>query len=216
LSHAKKDIDNWYKKPLRFIVTRITTLENDRAEIYPEHQSIATMTSVGTWIANSTLKDKNGFHFLPLDVPQDEGLENFRTALRFVPSEVALDLTNGGLSFGYTALYYDSGMDFIDGIEGKASFAFSDRDSNFVRMDLSVFKEYDDFIKFGAGPSFFGDMEGSFYKKESAFGLNTYVDIGDIFRFTYVYRDGDSNNIDHSYLYFGIENIPSLIYWLNR
>ena len=69
-------------------------------------------------------------------------------------------------------------------------------------------------MKIGGGVSFFGDMEGSFYKSDSAYGLNTYVDFIDIFRFTYVYRDG--NNVDHNYFYFGIENIPSLIYWLNR
>ena len=74
--------------------------------------------------------------------------------------------------------------------------------------------EYDDLMKFGAGVSFFGDMEGSFYKKDSAYGLNTYVDIMDIFRLTYVRRDGDLEK--NNYLYFGVENIPSLIYWLNR
>ena len=57
-------------------------------------------------------------------------------------------------------------------------------------------------------------MEGSFYKSDSAYGFNTYVDVMDIFRLTYVRRDGDIP--DKNYLYFGIENIPSLIYWLNR
>ena len=216
LSYAKKDIDNWEKRPLRFIVNRITTLENDRAEIYPDHAGIATMTSVGAWVASSSIKDKNGFHFLPLDVPQDEGKEGLRTALRLLPGEIATDLANGGTSFGYTALYYDHKMPFIDGLEGKASYIIGDNVSNFARADVSVFKEYDGFIKFGAGASFFGDTEGSFYKRDSAFGVNTYVDIVDIFRLSYVYRDGDSNQIENNYLYFGIENIPSLIYWLNR
>jgi len=216
LSYAKQDIDNWYKRPLRFIVNRITTLENDRAEIYPDHAGIATMTSIGAWTASSSLKDKNGFHFLPLDVPQDEGNENFRTALRLLPNEITTDLSNGGLSLGYSAFYYDDQWDYITGVETKGSYIIADKTANFVRMDISAFKEHDDFIKFGGGLSFFGDTEGSFYKRESAFGLNTYVDIADIFRLTYVYRDGDKNKIDHNYLYFGIENIPSLIYWLNR
>ena len=71
-------------------------------------------------------------------------------------------------------------------------------------------------MKYGGGVSLFGDMEGYFYKDDSAYGLNTYVDIADIFRLTYVYRYGDKDLIDKNYLYFGIENIPSLIYWLNR
>ena len=214
LSYAKKDIDNWYKRPLRFIVNRITTLENDRAEIYPDHAGIATMTNLGAWTASSSIKDKNGFHFLPLDVPRDAGKENLRTALKLIPGEIATDLNNGGTSFGYTALYYNHKMDYIDGLEAKASYVIADKSSNFVRVDASAFKEYDDFIKFGGGVSLFGDMKGAFYKRDSAYGLNTYVDIVDIFRLSYVYRPGD--NVDHNYLYFGIENIPSLIYWLNR
>ena len=214
ITYAKNDIDNWYKRPLRFIVNRVTTLENDRAEIYPDHAGIATMTSIGAWTASSSLKDKNGFHFLPLDVPQDDGQENFRTALRLLPNEITTDLNNGGMSLGYSAFYYDNKMDFIDGVEAKASYIIADKTANFMRMDISAFKEYDDFIKFGGGASFFGDMEGAFYKRESAFGANAYVDIVDIFRLTYVYRDWDDET--NNYLYFGIENIPSLIYWLNR
>ncbi len=215
LYYAKKDIDHWEKRPLRYIVNRITTLENDRAEIYPDHAPIATMSSVGAWIASGSLKTKDGFYFLPLSVPRDEGKEALRTALRLLPGEVATDLKNGGVSLGYTALYYTD-MDFINGFEAKASFVVSDDDDNFMHVDASAFNEYNDFIKFGAGVSFFGDMKGSFYKKETAYGLNTYIDIADIFRLTYIYRDGSSNKISNNYLYFGIENIPSLIYWLNR
>jgi hypothetical protein len=57
-------------------------------------------------------------------------------------------------------------------------------------------------------------MEGDFYKRDSAYGFNTYVDFMDIFRFTYVKRHGDLEKND--YIYFGIENLPALIYWLNR
>ncbi len=48
LAYAKEDIDNWYKRPLRYIINRITTLENDRAEIYPDHASVATMVKCGS------------------------------------------------------------------------------------------------------------------------------------------------------------------------
>jgi predicted acylesterase/phospholipase RssA len=210
---AKKDIDNWYKRPTRFIVNRITTLENDRAEMYEEHASMATMTNIGAWAGATFLKDKKGLQIAPLDVPQDEGKENLRTALRFLPSELATDLSNGGMSVGYTALYY-ANTEYISGFEGKASYIIADKSDNFVRFDINAFKEYDDTFKFGGGISLFGDTTGSFYKRESAYGLNTYVDIIDIFRLSYVYRRGE--NVDKNHLYFGIENIPSLIYWLNR
>jgi hypothetical protein len=150
-----------------------------------------------------------------MDVPQDQGKEGLRTALRLLPGEIATDEKNGGLSFGYTALYYTGG-EIINGIEGKASYIVGDDTDNFVRMDLTAFKEYDNFIRFGIGPSVFGDMKGSFYKHDSAYGANAYVSLLDIFRLTYVYRKGDKNKIERNSLYFGIENIPSLIYWLNR
>jgi len=213
LSYAKKDVDHWYKRPLRSVVNRIATLENDRAEVYEDHESIAKGTSIAAWAGSTFVKEKNGFDFLPLNVPQDEGKEGLRTTLRLLPGEIATDMNNGGFSLGYTALYYKN-MDILNGFEGKASYIVGDDTSNFVRVDLNAFKEYDDFMKFGAGVSFFGDMEGSFYKRDSAYGLNTYIDIVDIFRLTYVYRDGDYAK--NNYFYFGIENIPSLIYWLNR
>jgi len=213
LSYAKKDVEHWYKKPLRSVVNRITTLENDRADVHEEHLSIAKVTSISAWAGSTFLKKKDGFQFLPLNVPEDEGQEGFRTALRLLPGEIATDMANGGVSFGYTALYY-ANMHILNGFEAKASYIISDDIPNFVRVDFDAFYEYDDLMKFGAGVSFFGDMEGSFYKKDSAYGLNTYVDIMDIFRLTYVRRDGDLEK--NNYLYFGVENIPSLIYWLNR
>jgi len=213
LSYAKKDVDHWYKRPLRAVVNRITTLENDRAKVYEDHESIAKVTSISAWTGSTFIKEKDGFQFLPLNVPKDEGKEGLRTALRLLPGEFATDMNNGGMSLGYTALYYND-MDILSGFEGKASYIIGDDTSDFVRVDLDAFKEYNDFMKFGAGVSFFGDMEGSFYKQDSAYGFNTYVDIMDILRLTYVRRHGDDTK--NNYLYFGIENIPSLIYWMNR
>jgi len=213
LQHAKKDIDNWYKRPLRGIVSRVSSIENAMAEVKPEHTSVARLTSMSAWLGSSFIKEKEGFVFLPLDVPQDEGKAGLRTALRLLPGEIAADLNNGGMSLGYTALYYND-MEFLSGFEAKASYVIADKISNFVRVDVSAFKEYDDYMKFGLGVSAFGDMEGSFYKRDSAYGVNTYVDFLDIFRLTYVYRDG--KQVDNNYFYIGIENIPSLIYWLNR
>jgi len=214
LRRAKQDIDNWYKRPLRFIVNRISSIENDYAKIKKEHRSVATITSLAAWAGNTFIKDKVGFHFFPLDVPGDKGKEELRTALRFLPSDLSTDLSNGGMSVGYTSLYYTDEKSFISGFEAKANYVIADKTSDFIRADVSAFKEYGDFMKVGAGISLFGDVEGSFYKSNSAYGVSTYVDFIDIFRFTYIYRRGD--HVDHNYLYFGIENIPSLIYWLNR
>ncbi len=213
LFYAKKDVDHWYKRPLRSIVNRITALENNRAEVYEEHEPVAKITSISAWAGSTFIKEKDGFQFLPLHVPQDEGKEELRTLLRLLPSEIATDMSNGGMSLGYSAFYYTD-REIINGLEAKASYVLADDTTNFLRIDVDAFKEYDDFMKFGAGVSLFGDMEGSFYKQDSAYGLNAYVDIIDIFRLTYVHRYGDY--VKSNYLYFGIENIPSLIYWMNR
>ena len=213
IPYAKADIDNWYRRPLRKIIYRITTLENARDHT-GETGTYATVASTAAWVGTDFVKDKRGFEFLPFNVPDDEGKEGLKTALRLLPSEIATDVKNGGLSFGYIARYYTENKDIINGFEGKASYIWSDDISDFVRFDLGVLKEYNNFMSFGLGGSYFGDMEGSFHKKDSAYGFNTYVDLMDIFRVTYVYRDGDSGN--DNYIYFGIENIPSLIYWLNR
>ncbi|MHB0992883.1 MAG: patatin-like phospholipase family protein [Sulfurovum sp.] len=213
--YAKKDIDNWYKLPLRVIISRITTLENDRAEVVKEGNSLAAVTSLGAWAGNTFIKDKDGFKLLPLDVPQDEGKEGLRMALRLLPGEIATDLLNGGASFGYTGIFYGD-MGLINGFEAKAAYVVSDKTNNFVRVDMDAFKEFDDLFKFGAGVSAFGDMESTFYQQDTAYGANAYVDIVDIFRLSYVYRHGSSVETENNYLYFGIENIPALIYWLSR
>jgi len=213
LTYAKSDIDNWYKRSLRGIIGRITILENDRQEAGLPG-SFGTETAIAAWAATPFVKEKRGFEFLPLNVPQDEGSEGFRTALRFLPGEIATDINNGGLSFGYTALYHMQNKEIISGLEGKVSYNAISNETDFIRGDIGAYKEYDDFLKFGLGASFFGNVEGSFYEKNSAYGFNTYVDVMEIFRLTYVHRNGSEYKNGH--LYFGIENIPSLIYWLNR
>jgi tetratricopeptide (TPR) repeat protein len=43
---------------------------------------------------------------------------------------------------------------------------------------------------------------------------NIYMDFMEIVRAKYVWRHGDG--VDRNYIYFGIENLPSLFYWLGR
>lgn len=213
LAYARKDINHWAKRPLRYIVNRITTLENERAEIYPDYAPKAKAISVAAWMGGSFLKEKDGWDFLPINAPVDKGNETFRNMLRLIPTEISTDTTNGGLSFAYEIYWYHK-LGFLDGLEFKPSYNFHDTGGDFVRIDINTFKEFDDFLKIGGGVSGFGNMEGSFYERESAYGGSIYLDIMDIFRMTYVRRHGPVK--DNDYLYLGIENIPSLIYWLNR
>lgn len=213
LANARRDIDAWAKRPLRYVINRITSLENERAESYPDYGPVAKAISIAAWGGSTFLKEKNGWNILPINAPRDEGGEVMRNALRFFPSEISTDTTNGGLSIAYEAYWYHK-MGFLNGLEFKPSYNFHDNGGDFVRMDINAFSEFDDFVKIGAGVSGFGNMKGSFYVRDNAFGVNAYIDIMDILRFTYVRREGDG--VDNNYFYLGIENIGSLIYWLNR
>jgi len=213
IAKAKNDIEHWYKKPLRAIINRITTLENERAKVYPEHKTIAKSTSIAAWAGGGMVKKKDGFDFLPMNAPDDEDKQTLRNALRLLPNEFSTDVKNGGFTFGYSSYYYTKN-NIINGFEGKFSYSHSENFTDFARVDFNTFTDYDDFMKLGLGISTFGDMHGPFYRQESAFGVNAYVDFMDIFRLTYVRRFQDKEKQD--YIYFGIENIPSLLYWLNR
>ena len=213
LAEAQKDLKSWGKKPLRRLINRITSLENDRAEVYPEYKPTAKAVSIAAWGGSSLIKKKDGWDIFPLNAPRDEGKEGLQTALRLLPSEIATDTVNGGLSLGYSVYWYKD-MGLLNGLEFKPSYNFNEDNGDFIRMDVSTFAEFDDFVKVGLGVSGFGNIEGKFYEKDSAYGVNVYVDVMDIFRMTYVKRHGDIE--DNDYFYLGIENIPSLIYWLNR
>ena len=213
LAEARKDIKGWAKRPLRNLINRITTLENERAKAYPEYKTIAKAVSIAAWGGSSLIKKKEGWDIFPLNAPRGKGEEAFRTALRFLPSEIAVDTVNGGLSLGYSAYWYKD-MGWLNGFEFKPSYNFNEDSGDFIRMDINAFAEFDDFVKVGAGISGFGNVEGDFYDRDSAFGANIYIDMMDIFRITYVQRHGAID--DNEYFYLGIENIPSLIYWLNR
>ena len=214
LTYVKKDIKNWYKKPLRNIINRVAVMENERAEVYPDHESVAQVTNITAWLSSSFTKDKEGFHFSSLDLSKNDMKEEIPLYLKLIPNDISADIKKGGLSFGYSGIYYNQNKSLFDGIEFKGSYVISDSVPDFVRFDVNAFKEFDDTYKFGIGASFFGNTVGPFYAEESVLGYNAYVDIIDIFRLTYVHRTG--NLADRNYFYFGIESIPSLIYWLTR
>jgi hypothetical protein len=79
---------------------------------------------------------------------------------------------------------------------------------------MTLFQQKKDVMKFGIGGSLFGTFNSHLYNRESLYGLNAYIDILDIFRVTYIHRYGEIE--EKNFVYFGIENLPSLIYWLQR
>ena len=209
LRYVKRDVDHWYRKPLRMVVNRIVTLEKERARIDKSYRPFATAVGVGAWIGSGFIKKKQGWDVLPLNIPRNKGEEGLRMLLRAVPNEISADLANGGLSFSYKALYY-ANLRYLSGIEAKASYVFNDDGDDFVRADIDAFYTRDDMWSVGIGPSFFGETKGAFYRRDTAFGFNAYVDLLDIFRFTYVRRKGDE--VNNNAFYFGIEDVPTLIY----
>ncbi len=213
LYYARKDVDNWYKRPLRYLVDRVTYLENERAKVYPGYKTTAKALGLGAWLASGMLKEQEGWDVLPINAPLDPEERAYRNMLRFVPTELSVDTVNGGFSFAYEAYWYHK-MGFLNGLDFKASYNVHKSDGDFVRFDADAFSEYNDFLTVGAGVSAFGNVERRFYERDTAYGGNVYLDVMDIFRMTYVYRHG--NVQDNNYLYFGVENLPSLIYWLSR
>ncbi len=208
----RKKLEGWYKKPINIMINRITTLENDYAEVKGNTKAFARITNMLAWMGSNLVKEKKGF-ISSLNIPEDQKNTTLAKALMFLPSEITSDVKNGGIGFGYNSYYYHR-TPYMDAFEMKLSLNQSDDISSFVRLDSNLFKEYQDFVKVGAGVSLFGNIESKFYDPEGLYGFNLYVDLLDIFRLTYVQRI--NHPTEKSYIYFGLRNLPSLIYWLQR
>ena len=208
-----KSIQNWYKRPLELLINRITVLENNYADIEGNSKVLANATNMMAWMGNNFVKKQNGFDFLPMSIPENASNPILANTLRLLPNEINTDVKNGGIGFAYNIYSYQEENNNY-GYESKISLQQSDDVKNFLRLDLNMFQEKKDFIKFGLGGSLFGKFDKTFYDKESLYGANAYVDILDIFRLTYVHRWGKTD--ERNFIYFGIENLPSLIYWLQR
>jgi hypothetical protein len=148
-----------------------------------------------------------------MSIPENASNPILANALRVLPNEINTDVKNGGIGFAYNIYSYQEENNNY-GYESKIAFQQSDDIDNFLRLDLNMFQEKKDFVKFGLGGSLFGAFNSKLYDKDSFYGANAYVDILDIFRLTYVHRWGKTEERD--FIYFGIENLPSLIYWLQR
>ena len=212
IPHDKKLLDEWYKTPLNLIIDRISALENDYAEVKGNSTALAKVTNMMTWVGRNLIKKKEGFH-RAVNIPDDSENKPLVKVLKALPNEITTDLKNGGIGAAYNAYWYQKDS-YIDAFETKLSYNQSDDISSFIRLDLNAFHEFDDFYKIGVGVSGFGNVEGKFYQKEGVYGFNTYVDILDIFRVTYVRRVHHPREQD--YVYLGLRNLTSLIYWLQR
>jgi predicted acylesterase/phospholipase RssA len=208
-----KSIQNWYKRPLQLLINRITVLENNYADIEGNSKVFANVTNMMAWMGNNFVKKQNGFDFLPMSIPQDVSNPILANTLRILPNEINTDVKNGGIGFAYNIYSYQEENN-DHGYESKIALQQSDDMNNFFRLDVNMFQEKKDFIKFGIGGSLFGKFNQTFYDTDSLYGANAYVDILDIFRLTYVHRWGETQ--EKNFIYFGIENLPSLIYWLQR
>ncbi len=212
LAYAKLYPNSWYKKSAQQIIDRVVLLENKKAKKDPKNLPIARALGFSAWVSSGLLTPKDGLEFQPLLFPV-KSRELNTIAYKLFPSEIAFDTINGGLSLGYSLYWYNSATLF-DGVEFKLSFNGGKHIDNFLRLDVDPFIQKSAFT-FGAGASVFANLQNrKFWDPHTAYGANIFADYNDIFRFTYVRRFGDTPNKD--YFYFGIKNLSSLFYWLNR
>jgi len=101
-------------------------------------------------------------------------------------------------------------------IEIKPSLSFElenqQNQAHFGRVDLDVnYELVKDMLTVGFGSSIYKDLDRSVDTK-LGIGRNIYLDFLNIVRITYTQRD-DYKGKD-SYLYIGINDIPSFLYWV--
>ncbi len=207
LKHTLAHPDNWYRKPLTNIVQRIVTLEDKNSD-----NLSSAIASVAAYTAGSFYRTKSGFTYNPVSAPLDKD----KLWVKALPYELAL--TKNMFSLGYEYYYYFDHDKFYlpRAIEIKPNIAFemSNRSDqvNFARVDFNL--NYDikrDFIMIGAGGSVYRDFNNALSDKVDG-GFNAYVDLLNILRITYTKRD-DYKGREHT-IYFGINDIPSFIYWV--
>jgi len=212
LAYAKENPDDWYKPITQTFIERVTLLENEKAKIDPSYRPIARSISFSAWLGMSHLITKKGFVWQPLLIPKNND-DYLYIGYKLIPHEFAIDSANGGFSLGYSLYWYQK-MALFDGIEFKLSYNHGKHIDDHLRLDIDPFVNLKKSITLGAGVSVFANLQHrAFWERESAFGANAYIDYSDIFRLTYVRRFHNRNKY---YIYFGVKNLSSLLYWLNR
>jgi hypothetical protein len=210
LRYAKEYKDDWYKKLGRDFINRVTYIENQRAREDANYTKIARAMDISAWLSMGLLSKKEGFVIQPLLIPDEEKNINY---YKLLPTEFAIDTVNGGFSLGYSAVYYHD-FEAFDGIEFKLTYNYSKHINNYLRLDVDPFWEVNEAVTAGAGVSVFRNLQkNDDWNKNSAYGVNAFIDYNNILRFKYVKRLG---RYRQNYFYLGIKNIPSLFYWLNK
>ncbi len=212
LAYAKENPKSWYKEIGQTFLDRVVTLENQHAREDSDYLAVARAVDFSAWLGMSKLTRKRGFELQPLFIPNvDKTSSNF--VYKLLPHEIAIDSKNGGFSLGYSLYWYHKWILF-DGIEAKLSYNHGVHIDDHLRLDVDPFVNVNKSFSLGAGVSLFGNLQNRpFWVRKSAFGTNVYVDYNDMFRLTYVRR---FHNRNKNYIYFGIKNLSSLLYWLNR
>jgi hypothetical protein len=215
LAQISRRPEYWYKEPLQYIINRVTLLENYAAEADPGYEPIASVFNAVAWGVAGLVRRKEGWEVQSIHVPRERAHLGRRKILRLLPKEIAFDAANGGLSLGYEASYFRD-FGWIDGFQFRASYNMQKKrdGGDFLRLDTDLLHQESEAFTYGFGPSLFGNVQRKFWDSGSGYGANFYVDFMERFRATYVYRHGKGVN-NHA-LYFGIENLPSLYYWLTR
>ena len=212
LAYAKENPKGWYKETAQTFLDRVVTLENQHADEDADYTPVARAVGFSAWLGMSRLTRKSGFELQPLFIPNsNKSFSNF--GYKLFPHEIAVDSKNGGFSLGYSLYWYHQWI-FFDGIEAKLSYNHGKHINDHLRLDIDPFSNFKKGFSLGAGVSVFGNLQNRpFWDRKSAFGANMYVDYNDIFRLTYVRR---FHNRNKNYIYFGVKNLSSLLYWLNR
>ncbi len=207
LKHALKYPKNWYRRPLSSITQRIVSLEKENSQNLSK-----ALASIGAYSAGSFYKTKSGYTYNPISAP----LNSDNIWVKAFPYELAF--SNNIFSLGYEHYYYFENNNFLlpKSIEIKPSFSFEfenqQNQAHFARVDIDINYELKkDILTLGFGPSLYKDFDNSVDSKFGT-GRNIYLDFLNIVRITYTQRD-DYKGKD-SYLYIGINDIPSFLYWV--
>jgi len=207
LQHVLSYPDEWYRESLSFIVQRIVNLEKKNSKNLSK-----SVASIAAYTAGSFYRHKSGYVYNPVSAPLDQD----KLWVKALPYELAI--TKNMISFGYENYYYfDYDKPYIPkAIELKPSLSFEMYDKkdqvNFARVDLNLnFEIKQDLLSVGFGPSIYKDLKMSL-DREVDMGVNAYIDILNVVRITATRRD-DYKGQDW-YVYVGINDIPSFIYWM--
>ena len=207
LQHALNHPSEWHRQSLASIVQRIVILERKHSTNLTK-----TISQVAAYTAGSFYRHKSGYVYNPVSAPLDRN----KLWIKYLPYELAL--SKNIISIGYENYFYfnyDS-LFLPKAIELKPSLSFELLDKqnqvHFARVDLNLnFEVKKDLVSFGFGASAYRDL-GNKLDRDVDFGPNVYVDFLNMVRITATKR-GNYDGQDW-YIYAGVNDIPSLIYWM--